>query len=86
MTKTPATEVTDPREIGSLLSRTALDIVLAGDDADCFQAAHGNTRSVLVLRMDGDLTVWKLCGGGKDDRKAAAASVRQMFKEKGWTA
>lgn len=66
------------------LRRSCLDVVLAGTDPGSFQAAHGNTESIMVLDLPGDRTVW-ITTGTNEERHDLAEGVRQRLKDKGMT-
>jgi hypothetical protein len=78
-------EITDPAHARELLKCGGLDIILAGQTGDSFQAAHGDHNSVLVLSMQGQTTVWHLTGAPKEERKRAAERVRTSLVTHGAT-
>lgn len=63
------------------LSVTKLDIQVAsvGDDEVGFFAAHGRTTSILVLKENGEVSVWCLKGPEKE-RRGCAAEIRRKIE------
>lgn len=82
MSKDPNfTQIEDPKEQAALMARAMLDIQLAGyePEENCFLAAHGAYDSILVARHTGEIMVWQVLNGTKEERKALAERVRQKL-------
>lgn len=72
-------------EVQDALRRTSLDIIFLGQPADqtCLQAAHGDTHSFVILRMDGQFTGLRMTGGSRTQRQQRYWGMLAEFQQEG---